>query len=66
MTNVERRDPEKIYHKMTRAELRALTPNWSWDAYFQEIGYTNIEAVDVNVAEVFRGHEQGSRGRAAG
>jgi len=29
LTNVERRDPEKTYHKMSRTELRTLTPNWS-------------------------------------
>src|SRR5690349_19640178 len=32
LTNVERRDPEKTYHKMSRPELQTLTPNWSWDA----------------------------------
>jgi putative endopeptidase len=53
LTNVERRDPEKTYHKMSRAELRTLTPNWSWDAYFQEIGYTNIESVDVSSPKFF-------------
>ena len=53
MTRVERRDPEKTYHKMNRTELRALTPNWSWDDYFQEIGYTNIDAVDVSAPKFF-------------
>jgi putative endopeptidase len=53
LTNVERRDPEKTYHKMTRPELRTLTPNWSWDTYFQEIGYTNIDSVDVSAPKFF-------------
>jgi putative endopeptidase len=53
LTNVERRDPDKTYHKMSRAELRALTPNWSWDMYFQQIGYTNIDAVDVSEPKFF-------------
>lgn len=53
LTRVERRDPEKTYHKMDRSQLRALTPNWSWDAYFQNIGYTNIEAVDVSAPNFF-------------
>ena len=48
MTRVERRDPEKTYHKMNRSELRALTPHWLWEDYFQEIGYTNIDFVDVS------------------
>jgi putative endopeptidase len=53
LTNVERRDPEKTYHKMSRAELRTLTPNWSWETYFQEIGYTNIDSVDVSAPKFF-------------
>jgi predicted metalloendopeptidase len=28
-------------------------PNWSWDNYFQEIGYTNIESVDVSAPKFF-------------
>jgi putative endopeptidase len=53
LTNVERRDPEKTYHKMSRPELQTLTPNWSWDTYFQEIGYTNIDSVDVSAPKFF-------------
>jgi putative endopeptidase len=53
LTRVERRDPEKTYHKMSRSELRALTPNWSWEGYFQEIGYTNIDSVDVSAPKFF-------------
>ncbi len=53
LTRVERRDPEKTYHKMNRSELRTLTPNWSWDTYFQEIGYANIDFVDVSAPKFF-------------
>jgi putative endopeptidase len=53
LTRVERRDPEKTYHKMNRSDLRALTPNWSWDNYFMEIGYTNIDFVDVSAPKFF-------------
>jgi putative endopeptidase len=53
LTNVERRDPEKTYHKMSRPELQTLTPNWSWDTYFREIGYTNIDSVDVSAPKFF-------------
>jgi putative endopeptidase len=53
LTRVERRDPEKTYHKMNRSDLRALTPNWSWENYFQEIGYTNIDSVDVSAPKFF-------------
>jgi putative endopeptidase len=53
LTNVERRDPDKTYHKMSRVQLRTLTPNWSWDTYFQQIGYSNIDAVDVSAPKFF-------------
>ncbi len=53
MTRVDRRDPDKTYHKMNRTELKALTPNWSWEDYFQTIGYTNIDAVDVSAPKFF-------------
>ena len=34
LTRVERRDPYKLFHKMTRAELQALTPSFRWNEYF--------------------------------
>ena len=58
LTRVERRDPVKTYHKMSRSELRTLTPNWSWENYFQEIGYTNIDSVDVSAPKFFEGMSQ--------
>ena len=38
MTRVARRDPDSTYHKMTLAELNKLTPNFSWNRYFTNIG----------------------------
>jgi len=54
LTRVERRDPVKLYHKMDRRELKTLTPDFSWDGYFQDLGYPNIEAVDVAVPKFFQ------------
>ncbi len=53
MTTVDRRDPEKTYHRMNRGDLQTLTPNWAWEDYFQAIGYTQIEAVDVSAPNFF-------------
>ena len=33
LTRVEQRDPYKLFHKMTPAELQALTPSFDWDDY---------------------------------
>jgi putative endopeptidase len=54
MTRVERRDPEKTYHKMNVSQLKALTPNFIWEDYFQEVGHPNISAVDVAEPEFFK------------
>ena len=44
-----RRDPNKVYHKMSHAELQALTPQFQWARYFTGIGSPPIYA--INVAE---------------
>jgi putative endopeptidase len=48
MTPVERRDSEKTYNRMDPAKLAALTPNWSWSAYFDAVG---VRPAAVNVAQ---------------
>jgi putative endopeptidase len=48
MTRVERRDPQKLYHKMTATELEALAPSFPWQAYFAKVGLTSL--TDLNVA----------------
>jgi putative endopeptidase len=53
LTNVERRDPQKTYHRMSVDELSALTPAFSWRHYFQEIGYPAIKSVDVTAPKFF-------------
>jgi putative endopeptidase len=53
-TRVERRDPESNYHKMDPAGLRALTPDFSWDTYFRNVGFVNIHEVNVGQPEFFK------------
>jgi putative endopeptidase len=53
MTPVELRDPVKTYHKMDLAQLKALTPNFSWDDYFHEIKAPIITNVDVAQPDFF-------------
>jgi len=54
LTRVERRDPNAGYHKMKLAELRTLTPDFSWDRYFIEIGLADLGEVNVGQLEFFR------------
>lgn len=44
---VSRRDPAKIYHKMTRAELVALSPDFAWDKYFADLGAPSFTSLNV-------------------
>jgi predicted metalloendopeptidase len=54
MTNVERRDPEKIYHKMSVADAQALAPHLSWDAYFQAVGSPKLMEINIGQPGFFK------------
>jgi putative endopeptidase len=54
LTRVERRDPTKLYHKMTRAELQALTPSFDWNAYFSGVGLANAQSLNVVIPDFFK------------
>ena len=38
LTRVEQRDPYKVYHRHTLAELQKLAPDFDWQAYFGAVG----------------------------
>jgi len=44
---VSRRDPVKNYHKMTVAQLQALTPVFDWTRFFRSAGATAIRMLNV-------------------
>jgi len=47
LTRVERRDPYKLFHKVTRAQFVAETPSFGWTAYWSGIGLTPPDQVNV-------------------
>ena len=51
---VSRRDPNKIYHKLSAAELQALTPQFQWPQYFTGIGAPPVYALNVTEPEFFK------------
>ena len=53
-TRVELRDPESNYHKLGAPQLKALTPDFSWDTYFRNIGFPDIHDVNVGQPEFFQ------------
>jgi predicted metalloendopeptidase len=48
LDRVSRRDPAKIYHRMKREELNALSPSFRWKQYFTDSGAPEFQ--DINVA----------------
>jgi putative endopeptidase len=54
MKNTDIRDPNKTYHKMMLAELKTLTPNFSWDAYFKSVGHPELKEINVGQPEFFK------------
>ena len=54
LTRVERRDPQKLYHKMTTEQLRALSPLFQWKTYLDKVGLPSVEALNVQTPEFFK------------
>jgi putative endopeptidase len=48
LTRVERRDPERVYHRMTVAQLKELAPAFDWETYMKKLGVN--QKADINVA----------------
>jgi putative endopeptidase len=51
LTRVDRRDPHKVYHMMTVAELGQLTPVIDWGDYFKVAGAPNVAKLNVSQPE---------------
>jgi putative endopeptidase len=53
-----RREPSKIYHKMTKAELISLNPDIAWPRYFESIEAPEFDSLNVAVPGFFRRLEE--------
>ncbi len=54
MTNVQRRDPNATYHKVSIDTLRTWTPGFDWAAYARGRGMTLPDSMNVAQPEFFR------------
>jgi putative endopeptidase len=54
MDRVERRDPEKIYHKLSNQEWQALAPSFVFTKYVTDLGAPNFTALNVANPEFFK------------
>jgi putative endopeptidase len=53
MTNVDLRDPQKVYHKMSVVDAQALTPHLPWQVYFQAIGSPKLAEINIGQPDFF-------------
>jgi len=54
LDRTSRRDPDKVYHKMTSKELAALSPDFGWQVYFEGIGTPAVQSLNVTEPEFFK------------
>jgi endothelin-converting enzyme/putative endopeptidase len=54
MDRVERREPEKIYHKLSQQDWQALAPSFSFAAYVSELGAPTFTALNVASPDFFK------------
>lgn len=58
LTRVELRDPEKLYHRMTVAQMKDLGTTYDWPAYMQKLGVNQQAPVNVATPEFFKAINQ--------
>jgi len=58
LTRVEKRDPYNLFHKLSPAEFKALTPDFDWDAYYPHIGLASPAVVNATEPAFFKALEQ--------
>jgi putative endopeptidase len=57
LDRVSRRDPTKVYHKLSIKELDSLAPNFHWTEFFEGTGAPTIESLNVAVPPFLRAME---------
>jgi putative endopeptidase len=54
LDNVSRRDPNKVYHRMSVKELQGLNPLLDWNRFLNEVGLPGVSSLDVSEPEFVR------------
>ena len=54
LDRVSRRDPNKLYHRMAKKELMALSPSFNWNRYFEGAGTPPVGSLNVAVPDFFK------------
>ncbi len=54
LDRVSRRDPQKVYHKLSVQELAALCPEIDWTKFFQGLSTPAFTSLNVDVPDFFK------------
>lgn len=54
LTRVEKRDPYKLFHKLTTAQLQALTPSFRWEPYLAAAQTPDTSVINVTEPAFFK------------
>ncbi|MGA8150612.1 MAG: M13 family metallopeptidase [Terriglobales bacterium] len=54
LTQVERRDPYQLKHKMKVADLTLLAPNFDWPGYFRDLQYPQFTTLNIMAPAFFK------------
>jgi endothelin-converting enzyme/putative endopeptidase len=63
LTMVDKRDPYKQFHKVTRAQLVSRTPSFDWAVYWKGIGLAPPAQINVTEPEFFQEVERQLKAR---
>ncbi len=58
LDQTSRRDPQKVYHKLTDQELAALSPAFSWNTYFEGVGAPRFDSLNVTEPEFIKNMQE--------
>jgi len=58
LTNVERRDPQALYHKMTLAKFESTAPDFAFTRYLRALNTPPVDSMNVAVPGFFTGLNQ--------
>jgi putative endopeptidase len=58
LDRTEQRDPTKVYHKMSKADLQQLSPAFTWNQYFATVQPPSFENLNVAVPDFVKGMNQ--------
>jgi putative endopeptidase len=54
LTNVQLRDPQANYHKLSTAQLKELTPEWSWETFFAAVNLPGLSETNIGQPDFFK------------